>query len=289
MTRTAERKVPQLVVGYIRASTDEQYQSGLGLDAQRHAIAEYCEARGLDLVKVFDEGHGASGTVAARKGLDEALAYVEMLHGQGKASTLAVLRLDRLSRTLRFILETVDRLESWGCAFVSIREQYDTSHYTGRAMMSIFGAVAEMEVNRIRERTRESAAEVRRQGRRSGPPPFGLRPVEGAGVMPIPQEMAIVQEVWRLYYINRHPIMGIRRLFSHRCGRHWARIKVKRMLRYNVYLPLMPRDIQDAAIERGMKMPDVMEGYYQPFDPKRLGILTEKGREATARLLGTVV
>lgn len=286
-----KRTIPTLAVGYVRVSSDEQHKEGLGLPAQRERITRYCADKGIDLIRIFDEPEGVSGSTTARRGFDEAMQYLAMLQAQGKVASFIVTKIDRFARNLRFLLETVDTLESWGFAFVSTDEQYDTSHYAGRAVMSIFGAVAEMELGRIKERTRDAHAQIRAQGRRpgGGVPRFGLRAVTKAGVMVIPGEMRIVEELWRLFYIDRYSINNLTRLVPLRFNLPWDRSRLLRVLLAPAFLPLMPPDIREAALARGRKMPHVMEGYYRPFDPEALGSLTEKARERTAKMLGVVV
>src|SRR5690242_12166914 len=86
---------PATVVGYVRVSTDEQAESGLGLAAQRAAIDAETARRGWTLVAVYTDA--ASGkSLAGRSGLADALAAVEA----GEAGGIVVAKLDRLSRSL---------------------------------------------------------------------------------------------------------------------------------------------------------------------------------------------
>src|SRR4051812_22324091 len=87
---------PMQAVGYVRVSTSEQADSGLGLQAQRSAIKAEAKRRGWALVGI-EEDAGASGkSMAGRAGLEAALALVE----SGQAEALVVAKLDRLSRSL---------------------------------------------------------------------------------------------------------------------------------------------------------------------------------------------
>src|SRR6266851_9841551 len=83
------------VVGYIRVSTEDQADSGAGLEAQRAAIHEQCRRRSWELLAIHSDTASAR-SLAARPGLMRALADVE----GGAAGTLVVAKLDRLSRSL---------------------------------------------------------------------------------------------------------------------------------------------------------------------------------------------
>jgi DNA invertase Pin-like site-specific DNA recombinase len=88
------------IVSYLRVSTDRQGKSGLGLDAQRDAIARFAAAEGLDVLAEFVEVETGKGTDALdrRPVLGEALAQAK----QAKAA-IVVAKLDRLSRDVAFI------------------------------------------------------------------------------------------------------------------------------------------------------------------------------------------
>src|ERR1700730_10653270 len=86
---------PNRVVGYVRVSTDEQADSGLGLAAQRTTVAAEAERRGWTLVAVHEDA--LSGKSLDRPGLAAALAAIEA----GEAAGIVVAKLDRLSRSLK--------------------------------------------------------------------------------------------------------------------------------------------------------------------------------------------
>src|SRR3978361_289140 len=90
----------QTVTSYIRVSTDRQGKSGLGIEAQRTAIARFVEAEGLQLIGEHVEVETGKGSDALdrRPVLREALAQAR----KAKAAVV-VAKLDRLSRDVAFI------------------------------------------------------------------------------------------------------------------------------------------------------------------------------------------
>jgi len=138
-------------LGYARVSTNEQ-----DLSLQLDALKEIgCEKTYQDQV---------SGVKADRPGLQEALHYLR------KGDTLVVWRLDRLGRSLKHLIETVNELEERGIGFLSLQESIDTTTSSGRLVFHIFGALAEFERNLIRERTQAGLEAARARGRKGGRP-----------------------------------------------------------------------------------------------------------------------
>ncbi len=141
-------------IGYARCSTDEQ-----NLDAQLDAL----KAAGCDQVFV-DEG--VSGATIERTGLDQALAAV-----MGPGAVLVMWKLDRLGRSLSFLIDLVDQLGQQGAGFQSLSESIDTTTAGGEVVFHVMGALAEFERALIAERTKEGMKAARRRGKRVGRPP----------------------------------------------------------------------------------------------------------------------
>jgi DNA invertase Pin-like site-specific DNA recombinase len=140
-----------MLLGYARVSTQDQ-KPELQLDALRLAGCE----------KLFTEK--ASGAQRERPQLQAALDYMR----QGDA--LVVWKLDRLARSLKQLIETVEELEQRGIGFRSLTESIDTTTSGGRLVFHIFAALAEFERSIIRDRTRAGLDAARARGRVGGRP-----------------------------------------------------------------------------------------------------------------------
>jgi DNA invertase Pin-like site-specific DNA recombinase len=88
-----------------------------------------------------------------------------------KGDVLVVVRLDRLARSMRQLLTTVDGLEARGIGLRSLHENIDTTTATGRLVLHIFAALGQFEVELLKERTRSALAASRARGRIGGRPP----------------------------------------------------------------------------------------------------------------------
>ena len=140
-----------MLIGYARVSTHEQ-----SLEPQLKALKEAgCE-------ELFEEI--ASGAKTTRPKLEEALKYSR------KGDTIVVWKLDRLGRSLKHLIETLQILERKEVEFKSLTEGMDTKTPGGRLLFNIFGAVAEFEKDLIKERTEAGLRAARTRGRKGGRP-----------------------------------------------------------------------------------------------------------------------
>jgi DNA invertase Pin-like site-specific DNA recombinase len=153
------------VVGYIRVSTDEQGQSGLGLAAQRTAIDKEVLHRGWTLVEMCTDV--ASGKSRARRPeLERAIGMVN----SGQAGTLMVAKLDRLSRSILDFAAIMDEALRGGWNVVALDLGVDLSTPAGEAMANVMATFAQFERRLIGERTVAALRAKREEGVRLGRP-----------------------------------------------------------------------------------------------------------------------
>jgi DNA invertase Pin-like site-specific DNA recombinase len=136
-------------IGYARVSTQEQ-------DNQLQITA--LKENGCELI--FQEK--ASGGRWDRPELHRLLGQLR------KGDVVAVWKLDRLSRSLKDLLLTLEKIEEAGADFQSLTEAIDTSTPAGRMMMQIVGSFAEFERAMLRERTKNGLEAARQEGRIGG-------------------------------------------------------------------------------------------------------------------------
>jgi DNA invertase Pin-like site-specific DNA recombinase len=140
-----------LKIGYARVSTLDQ-----SVALQETALKEAgCE-------RIYIEQ--MSGAVTDRPELMEAISYAR------SGDTLIVWKLDRLARSMKQLIETVEKLRLRGIGFRSLTEAIDTTTAQGVLVFHMFSALAEFERALIRERTRAGLAAAKRMGRTGGRP-----------------------------------------------------------------------------------------------------------------------
>lgn len=149
------------LLGYARVSTHTQ-----DLDAQTHRLKE----RGA--IRVFEDI--VSGRTFDRPGLKALIDYAR------PGDIVCVVRLDRLGRSLRELLETVEMLKQEQIDLLSLEEKIDTSSAAGELVFHVFGAIAHFERRLIAERTRDGIESARTKGKRLGRPPLDNEKLDAA-------------------------------------------------------------------------------------------------------------
>lgn len=160
-------------IGYVRVSTAEQADSGLGLAAQEQAIREACDRRGWTLVAIFSDA-GRTGANLKRPGIRRALRAI----ASGKADGLVVSKLDRVSRSSSDTALLLDWIANEARAdFCGLDVEWaDTTTPTGKLMIGLFALLAEYERGLTAQRTSAALRQLKTQGRAYGPGAVSDRP-----------------------------------------------------------------------------------------------------------------
>ncbi|MGO5027848.1 recombinase family protein [Candidatus Agathobaculum pullicola] len=154
-------------IGYIRVSTEEQ-----NIARQEVLLRE------LSVDEVFIDK--ASGKNTDRPELKRMMEYVR------KGDTVIVESISRFARNTRDLLDLVEKLAVKGVEFVSKKEAIDTTTPTGKFMLTVFAAVAELEREYILQRQREGIAIAKQQGKYTGRKP-----------LPMPDNFKSVVTLWQ--------------------------------------------------------------------------------------------
>jgi len=145
---------------YARVSTHKQ-----NVDMQSNELRAFADRVGWQIVgEYIDENFTGSNTKRP--------AFIEMMNAakKRKFNILLVWRLDRLSRSLKDLINTIDELGAMGIDFVAMNNNIDTTTPAGKFLFQIIGAVAEFEKDIIRERVISGIANARAKGKRFGRP-----------------------------------------------------------------------------------------------------------------------
>lgn len=183
-------------IGYVRCSTQEQSDSGLGLEAQRTRIRAYATLKGLRLVDIIEDAAVSGGKPLASR--DGGARLLEVLR-QHRADSVVMLKLDRGFRNAGDCLTTVEQWERKGIALHVADlggNAIDTTSDAGRFMLVVLAGAAEMERNLTRERTRAAMAVKRANGQRIGSVPYGFDlETDGTTLLANVAEQAVIREI----------------------------------------------------------------------------------------------
>ena len=233
---------PPRFVSYLRVSTEGQGRSGLGLEAQRQAVAAYVAQAGGELAAEFQEVE--SGKRADRPQLTAALAACRT-----RRAVLIIAKLDRLTRNARFLLSVVEGSGEAGVVFCDLPRVPPGP--VGKFLLTQMAAVAELEAGLISQRTRAALAVAKARGIRLGNPKL----VPGTALMAAAARQARSRQVAErtvdmMAVVRQVQAEGARSLRTIAAGLHahgvlapaggaqWSAAQVKRLLAQGDVRPL---------------------------------------------------
>ena len=147
---------------YARVSTSDKEQDP---ETQLMPMRDNCTAQGLDIYEEYIDyapANDLAHRIRWRNLLDDA--------AKKKFTVVLVFKLDRAFRSVKHMHDTLSAWELVGVDFKSLREQFDTSTALGRLLLNLLAALAEFELETIRERVKAGMERARRQGKQIGRP-----------------------------------------------------------------------------------------------------------------------
>jgi DNA invertase Pin-like site-specific DNA recombinase len=234
---------PRRIVAYGRVSRVQgrEGDSYASPEIQEQAIRRWAEYHGAEVVGDFLLDEDVSGSTKAkdRPGLSKAFQMIEA----GEADGLAVVKLNRFSRSTTAALRDLEHLEELGAQFVSVEEDFDTVTPFGRFALTMLLAVATLERDNIVAGWKVAKTRALKRGAWVGPTPFGYARDEDATLALHPEHADMLREAYRL---ARHTVEDARDYLNslglvwedgRRKGkvRHWTSFTVRRLLANPAY------------------------------------------------------
>ncbi len=193
------------VIGYVRVSTEGQADEGISLAAQRAKLDAYALAMDLDLVAVHQDAGLSASTVSGRPGLLQALADLD----EGRADGILVVKLDRLTRSVRDLGDLVERYFASRFSLLSVSDSIDTRTAAGRLVLNVLTSVAQWEREATGERTRDVMAHLRSSGVAVGGIALGQRrtgETDADGRLVVVEDLAEMDTVSRVLDLRREGV-----------------------------------------------------------------------------------
>lgn len=201
---------------YTRKSTEEGLEQEFNtLDAQRESAEAFIAAQKHEgwvcLPDKYDDG-GFSGGNLDRPAMRRLLGDIEA----GKVDCVVVYKVDRLSRSLMDFARVMQTFENHKVSFVSVTQQFNTTHSMGRLTLNILLSFAQFEREIISERTRDKIAAARRKGKYSGGKPILgydlLSSPAGSKLVVNEEEAQRVRKIFELYLQHQSLIPVVKEL-----------------------------------------------------------------------------
>ena len=179
-------------IGYIRNSRLSQENS---VETQKKLITDYCNTHDIHLDKiVVDEGISGSGEKThKRDGYNSVMKMVE----DGEVDNLVVISLSRWGRNLGEIYKSVQLMEKKNVKFLSIKENIDTSSPYGRFTINLLSSLYEMELELIRERTKDTLKVKKQNNKVYSKTPYGFDRVKN-DLVENKTEIRMMRKMFRL-------------------------------------------------------------------------------------------
>ena len=225
---------------YTRVSTEEQRDAGLSLETQLHSCIQALVARGLSppFCHYCDAGISA-GTVARRPAMSRLMEDVRAK----RITHVIATKLDRLWRSTKDALNSLDEIKAAGCAIIVLDVSLDMTSPLGEIVFTMMGAFAQFERKQVGARTHAVNTRIVLGGRHVGghSPPCGYLRDENKQLVPDPETAPIVQRIFAEYVRDEETGPGkiardlTRDGLRTRAGTFWQRAAVLQILRNPVY------------------------------------------------------
>lgn len=216
-------------VGYIRCSTEDQRDNGVTIEAQEARIRAYCDAMAWPEPQIVSDP-AFSAKNLRRPGVQRVLDAVK----RGEVERLIIVKLDRLTRSVRDLSDLFDLCAKHSTALVSITDALDSSTATGRMCANMMATVSQWEREICGERTAAALGHMRQLRQAYGKTPFGYVR-DGERLVPDAKQQAARTEALKMHRAG-HSLRAIGAMLAERSGRTWAAATVRAMLRSKLTL-----------------------------------------------------
>lgn len=191
---------------YIRVSTTMQVD-GYSLDAQRDKLRKYAEYQNMEIVKEFADEGKSGKSVEGRPEFQRMLDNIES--GTDDVQFVLVFKLSRFGRNAADVLNSLQRMQDFGVNLICVEDGIDSSKDSGKLMISVLSAVAEIERENILVQTMEGRKQKAREGKWNGGfAPYGYK-LENGELVIAKDEVEIIQMIFDRYIHTNDGINGV--------------------------------------------------------------------------------
>jgi len=216
-------------IGYIRNSTLKQENS---VETQRNQIQDYCKLNSITIDQmIVDEGISGSGEKTdLRKGYNKIIDLID----QGEVNNLIVISISRWGRNLGETYKSVKLMIDKDTKFISIKENIDTSTPVGRFTLNILSSLYEMELEMIRERTKDTLRYKKENNLVYSKTPYGFDR-DGHHLIENPKEKRMIRKMNTLkdkgFSYNDISLYLLKNRHKTKSGSKWTRQNVYKIMK----------------------------------------------------------
>ena len=187
-----ENEVKMKNLGYVRCSTTKQENS---VETQKKMILDFCDINNIKLDEIIiDDGISGSGEKTnKRNGYNSVMEMIE----NSEVNNLIVISISRWGRNLGEIYKSVELMTKKDVNFFSIKENIDTSSPYGRFTINLLSSLYEMELELIKERTRDTLKVKKENNKVYSKTPYGKNRV-GDDLVENKKETRMLRKMFRL-------------------------------------------------------------------------------------------
>ena len=201
---------------YVRVSTEEQAQEGFSIRGQTEKLKNYALLKEWDIYDIYaDEGLSGKNTVD-RPAINR---LIDDIKGN-KINNVLVFKVDRLTRSIKNLMELVEIFDKYNCAFNSLTESIDTDTPSGRMFLKIIGIFAEFERENLITRVTLGLERKVKEGyglSAFGKTSYGYDRPKGEKVQTVNIiEAKIVEEIFNLYLKENKSMLQIAKILNDR-------------------------------------------------------------------------
>jgi len=235
---------------YVRVSTEEQAQEGFSIRAQTEKLKTYALLKGWDIYDIYVDDGISGKNIIDRPQVTRLIEDVK----KGKVNNVLVFKVDRLSRSIKNLMELVEMFDEYKCAFNSLTESIDTDTPSGRMFLKIIGIFAEFERENLISRVTLGLERKVKEGYSlsSYGTSYGYDIQNGEKIQTVnPAEAKIVREIFEMYVKQNRSMLAItkeltaRKIKTKKNRSRWDKSTIKCMLENPTYIGKVRYAIQD--------------------------------------------
>lgn len=223
---------------YIRVSTEDQVKEGFSISAQKEKLTKYAQVNDWGIFDYYIDDGISGKNIKDRPELTRLIESIK----KKEVNNILVYKLDRLTRSVKDLVNLIELFEKCECTFSSLTEKLDTSNAVGRMFIKIIGIFAEFERENLAERVSFGYEEKTRQGNYTNTNGvYGYNYIAGIGKLEVnTDEAKLVNFIYDLYLSN-NSMLSISKLLNEKKvqtkrGGQWRSSTIRSILTNPLYI-----------------------------------------------------